>query len=270
MFFPKLRRRAKWVFLFLAVAFAGSFVFFGVGAGGSGIGDYLSDLLNRPVATDGPNLDDARAAVQQNPDDPQARLDLATAAQREGEFDEAIAALERYRTMRPEDADALRTLTALYAQKIGEAQDRADIATGEAAEASLPKTFAPADSPFLQEILGNEISDSVSAQAEARAQAANAEVQSNALLQQSVLADLTELVDDEPLLFLQYAQASETAQDYQTAIEAYEEYLDRSPNNPNAELIEQRVESLRAIAGLDQGGTGDGAPGGSGNGSDGQ
>ena len=270
MFFPKLRRRAKWVFLFLAIAFAGSFVFFGVGAGGSGIGDYLSDLLNRPVATDGPNLQDAREAVQEKPDDPQARLDLATAAQREGEVDEAIAALESYRTMRPEDSDALRTLASLYAQKIGEAQDRADIASSEAAEASLPKTFAPTDSPFLQEILGNEITDSVSAQAEARANAANAEVQNNAILQQSVLADLTELVDDEPLLFLQFAQAAEAAQDYETAVTAYEEFLDQAPNNPNAELIEQRVESLKLFAGIDQGGTGDEGAGGSGDGSDGE
>jgi tetratricopeptide (TPR) repeat protein len=270
MFFPKLRRRAKWVFLFLAIAFAGSFVFFGVGAGGSGIGDYLSDLLNRPVATDGPNLEDARQAVQENPDDPEARLDLATAAAREGEVNEAIASLERYRTMEPDDTDALRTLVSLYAQKIGEAQDRATIASNEAAEASLPKTFAPDDSPFLQEILGNEITDSVSSQAEARAQAANAEVQSNAILQQNVLADLTELVDTEPLLLLQYAQAAETAQDYPTAVEAYEAFLEKAPNNPNAELIEQRVESLKVIAGIDQGGTGDDAAGGSGGGSDGQ
>jgi tetratricopeptide (TPR) repeat protein len=270
MFFPKLRRRAKWVFLFLAIAFAGSFVFFGVGAGGSGIGDYLSDLLNRPVATDGPNLEDAREAVQENPDNAEARLDLATAAARDGEIDEAIASLERYRTMRPDDADALRTLASLYAQKIGEAQDRSDIASNEAAEASLPKTFAPDDSAFLQEVLGNAISDSVSSQAEARAQAANAEVQSNAILQQNVLADLTELVDDEPLLFLQFAQAAETAQDYPTAVEAYETFLEKAPNNPNAELIEQRVESLKVIAGLDQGGTGDDAAGGSDGGSDGQ
>ena len=232
MFFPKLRRRAKWVFLFLAIAFAGSFVFFGVGAGGSGIGDYLSDLLNTQAQTEGPNLEDARKAVQEKPNDPQARLDLATAAQRDGETDEAIAALERYRTMRPEDADALRTLAALYARQIGDAQDRATIASNEAAEASLPKTFAPEDSPFLQEILGNEITDSVSAQAEARANAANSEVQSSAILQQNVLADLTELVDDEPLLFLQLAQAAETAQDYPTAVEAYETFLDKAAQQP--------------------------------------
>jgi len=41
MFFPKLRAHAKWVFVLLAVIFAGSFVFLGVGSGSSGIGDLL-------------------------------------------------------------------------------------------------------------------------------------------------------------------------------------------------------------------------------------
>ena len=36
MFFPKLRRRAKWVFAFLALAFGIGFVAFGVGTGVSG------------------------------------------------------------------------------------------------------------------------------------------------------------------------------------------------------------------------------------------
>ena len=42
MFFPRLRRHAKWMFVLLAVFFAGGFVIFGVGAGGTGIGDILS------------------------------------------------------------------------------------------------------------------------------------------------------------------------------------------------------------------------------------
>ena len=260
MFFPKLRRRAKWVFLFLAVAFGGSFIFFGVGAGGSGIGDYLSDLLNRPIGGDAASLEDAREAVQERPNDPEARLELAQAAQREGELDEAIAALERYREMKPEDADALRTLAALYGTQIAEAQQEATVASGEAAEASLPSTFAPSDSPFLQELLGNPISESISNQANARASAANAEVQSLSALQLAVFAELTELVTDEPLLFLQYAQAAETAQDYTSAISAYEQFLEIAPNNPNAEQIRERIDTLETISGV----AGDANGGGSG------
>lgn len=263
MFFPKLRRRAKWVFLLLAIAFGGGFLIFGVGAGGSGIGDYVADLLNRPVSADGPGLEDAREAVADKPNNPEARLDLARAAQREARVDEAIGAYESYRAMRPEDEDALRSLAALYGQKIAEAQRRAAIASNEAQEASLPQLFAPEDSPFLQEITGNAISERVSSRAEARAQTAGAEAQRLARLQLDVFSDLTLIVEDDPLLFLQFAQASENAQDYESAIAAYEQFLDLAPNNPNAEQVEQRIEALKLFAQQQAGGgSGDASTGG--------
>src|SRR5947208_975687 len=46
MFFPRLRRQAKWVFLALAFVFAGGFVFFGVGSGSTGLGDLLRGNFN--------------------------------------------------------------------------------------------------------------------------------------------------------------------------------------------------------------------------------
>src|SRR5438309_10767085 len=46
MFFPRLRRQAKWVFVFLAFVFAAGFVFFGVGSGSTGIGDLLKGNFN--------------------------------------------------------------------------------------------------------------------------------------------------------------------------------------------------------------------------------
>ena len=198
MFFPKLRRRAKWVFLFLALIFAFSFVFFGVGAGGSGIGDYISDLFNRPVSSDTPELDDAQKAATENPNDPGAQLELARAAQAEGQTQVAISAYEKYRTMRPEDPDALRTLAALYGAQIAAAQQRAAVASGQAAEASLPKTLAPEDSQFLQELTTNPLTASLSAQAQARADAASADVQRLGFAQVAVFSKLTELVKDDP------------------------------------------------------------------------
>jgi tetratricopeptide (TPR) repeat protein len=262
MFFPKLRRRAKWVFLFLAIAFAGSFVFFGVGAGGSGIGDYISDLFNRPVNTDTPSLGDAREAVAERPNDPEARLDLARAAQVEGELDLAISSFEQYRTMKPEDTDALRTLAALYGTKIPEAQQRAAIAGNDAAEASLPNTLAPQDSEFLQDLTQNPLTQPQVDEAQARANVANAEVQRLAIAQNGVFLKLTELVADDPLLYLQAANAAETAQDYASAVTAYEAYLDLQPNSPNAEQVQQRIETLKTVAGLDGSGASDGEPNG--------
>lgn len=267
MFFPKLRRRAKWVFLFLAIAFAFSFVFFGVGAGGSGIGDFLSDFLNRTPASDTPDVDDAQKAVTENPNDPQAQLDLALAAQAEGDVPLAISAYEQYRTMKPEDTDALRALSALYGRQIADAQQRAAIASNEAAEASLPNTLAPQDSDLFQEITQNRLTQAVSARAEARASAANSEVQRLSFSQLSVFEELTLLVKDDPLVWLQFASSAETAQNYETAITAYEEYLDLQPNSPQAEQIQERIDSLKVISGAVPP---DDAQGGSGNGSDGE
>ena len=42
LFFTRIRRRAKWVFVFLAIVFVGSFVLFGVGSGSGGLGDLLN------------------------------------------------------------------------------------------------------------------------------------------------------------------------------------------------------------------------------------
>jgi cytochrome c-type biogenesis protein CcmH/NrfG len=71
------------------------------------------------------------------------------------------------------------------------------------------------------------------------------------------------LVDDDPLLFLQYANAAETAQDFEAAIGAYESYLELQPNSPNAEQVEERIDQLKAVTGAT-------TPSGSEDGSDGE
>ena len=43
MFFPRLRRQAKWIFAGIAVVFAISFSALGVGSGSTGIGDLFSN-----------------------------------------------------------------------------------------------------------------------------------------------------------------------------------------------------------------------------------
>ena len=57
MFFTRLRRHAKWMFVFLALVFALGFVGFGVGAGGVGIGDVF-----RGSGGGGTSVSDARKA----------------------------------------------------------------------------------------------------------------------------------------------------------------------------------------------------------------
>jgi tetratricopeptide (TPR) repeat protein len=249
MFFPKLRRRAKWVFLLLAVVFGGGFLVFNVGTGaGSGIGDYLSDLFNRQPGTGGPSVDDAREKLADSPNDAQAQLELAQALQSEGRTNEAIAAYERYTTSKPRDADALRTLASLYGQKAARALERYQSASTEAQEARLQQDFAPT-APFAQAINENAIATSLATEAEARAQAAQAVAQRFASLQTSIYERVTLLVEDDPLLWLQFAQAAETAQQYDSAITAYERFLELAPDDPTAPQVEDRIKQLEAFAG---------------------
>ena len=60
MFFTRLRRHAKWMFVFLALAFGVGFVVFNVGSGGGGTG--IGDLLLTPEGsgTDAPSAGEAR------------------------------------------------------------------------------------------------------------------------------------------------------------------------------------------------------------------
>ena len=79
MFFPRLRRQAKWVFLFLAIVFALGFVGFGVGAGGIGLGNVFEGVADYGV----PSVSEAEKRVSENPRDPAAFRELATAHQAE-------------------------------------------------------------------------------------------------------------------------------------------------------------------------------------------
>src|SRR3954465_5901333 len=83
MFFPKIRAHAKWVFVLLAIVFAGSFVFLGVGSGSSGLGDLLSGNFSNVFGGSSTSsaVGKAEDKVKKNPNDIQAKRDLATALQ---------------------------------------------------------------------------------------------------------------------------------------------------------------------------------------------
>jgi tetratricopeptide (TPR) repeat protein len=244
MFFPKLRRRAKWVFAFLALAFGIGFVAFGVGTGVSGtsLGDVLRDIIGQQSA--GGDVEDAQKKALENPQDAEAQLAWANALQQAGRTREAITALQRYTALREEDTDALRQLANLWGSVATRASQEAQAARVQAAEAAGAQTFAQPDSPFLQEAEQNKIAQTLSAQANARADAADAEAQQAAAQQQIVYETLTELEPDDPTLFLSLGLAAQDARDYQAAIDAFREFLALAPNDPSAEQVKAQIKLL--------------------------
>jgi hypothetical protein len=102
MFFPRLRRHTKWMFVFLALVFGVGFVAFGVGAGGTGIGDIFR---NHQSGGGGQSVKSALAETQKHPNDPKSWSDLANVYRTGSETDKAIAAQVRYTELAPKDAD---------------------------------------------------------------------------------------------------------------------------------------------------------------------
>ena len=121
MFFPRLRRQAKWVFVFLAFVFAAGFVFFGVGSGSTGLGDLLRGNFNifgsKGSSTNSSAVKSALKKTQAHPKDPNAWNDLASAYQTDGKLTQANTALEHLLKLRPNDTGALQRVASFYETK---------------------------------------------------------------------------------------------------------------------------------------------------------
>jgi tetratricopeptide (TPR) repeat protein len=246
MFFPKLRRRAKWVFLLLAIAFAIGFVAFGVGTGvgGTSIGDVLRDIIGQK-STSG-SLEDAQKKAQENPKDADTQLAYANALQARGRIQEAITALEAYTSLKPRDTDALRQLANLWGALANTARQEAQAAQAQAAETSAASSIATPNSPFLQDVEQNKIAQTLTAQATARATAAQQRAQQASGHEQKVYEQLTLLIPDDPSVFLSLGIAAQQANDLKSAVAAYEKFLDLAPDDPSAAQVKQQVQFLKA------------------------
>jgi hypothetical protein len=148
MFFPRLRRQAKWMFVFLALVFAVGFVGFGVGSGGSGLDALWS---NSSGGSSGPSVGDAKDKIKDG--DLTAYKELAEAYRTEGKQDEAIAAGESYVRAKPTDYAFMRSLASDYEGKAATDRDEAS-AIQEDLSNTTGTTFAIAPDSRLGRALG--------------------------------------------------------------------------------------------------------------------
>ena len=242
MFFPKLRRHAKWMFLFLALAFALGFVGFGVGAGGIGFANVLEGVGGSGV----PSIDDAESRIAENPRDAKAYRDLATAQQAAGNTDEAIEALENFARLRPKNVDALQELSGLYLVKADEAQDAANRANARAALLAPGSRVANILLLDGKPLDPDPISSAVDAQLSLETQTHLGEVQQAYAQAVDVHRRITEATPKDPGAQLLLAETAISAGDSATAIAAYEKFLKLSPDDPSAGEIRRILKQLRA------------------------
>jgi len=246
MFFPKLRKRAKWVFAFLALVFALSFAFLGVGAGGSGIGDYISQLFHTQDTTGStPSIEAAEAKVKKDPKDAKAQLELANAYQTENRTDDAIATLETYKKLKPNDQDALQQLASLYSAKAAAAEQQAQAIQASDSGAFFDNLLVSPSSKLGSalgqgQISGIEQQKIQKAFSDAQIQAAGAHSKEAA-----VWESLTKLDPENTDFLTALGVAKAQGGDLDGGIAAFEKVLVISPDDPNADRIKEFIKQLK-------------------------
>jgi tetratricopeptide (TPR) repeat protein len=250
MFFPRLRRQAKWVFVFLAFVFAAGFVFFGVGSGSTGIGDLLRgnfNIFGSGGSTQSSGVKKALGRTKDNPNSAAAWNDLATAYQTDGKLDQANRALEHYLKLRPKDIDALQRVAGYYENR----------ATQKDAAARQLQAQAPLDygtvlgvstsSPVGQLLSQDQISQQLSQKANEAFAASSTALRKDEQLYKRI----AKLQPSDPNTQYHLAQIADFLGDTKVALAAYKKVVKLAPTDPTAKTAKQRIAllSLSARAG---------------------
>ena len=247
MFFTRLRRHAKWMFVFLALVFAVGFVAFGIGANqGTGIGDILRN--NSGSSSGNLSVGDAREALQKNPKNAEAKRELATALQEDGQTDEAIAVLTRYVAQRPKDEDAIRELAGLHLGRANALAQDAQVAQLRASYLTFGSTFSvPLKLGKDGATLGPDpIDEAISTQASQLVNEAYGKAQASYQKAEEAYVQLAALAPRDPNVQLELAQAAQQSGNTAKAIAAYQTFLKLAPDDPSASIVKQQIEQLKA------------------------
>lgn len=241
LFFMRLRRQAKWIYVLLAVLFAITFAFLGVGSGSGDLSDLFRNL--NVFRNDGPSISSAQKEIQKKPNDPAGYRKLATAYEAKGDTENAITSLQQYTSLKPKDVKAWTELAGLQAT-----QAQTYLAQYQSAY-QIRQLAAPSE-PFrptgkLAEALGSNPIE--------KAAADNAQQSVNDLQERTQLAfnsavtswtKVTDLQPQNSTAWLQLAQAAQTAGNAQTAVKAYKKFLALNPDSSSAAQIKQLIKQL--------------------------
>jgi tetratricopeptide (TPR) repeat protein len=244
MFFPRLRRHAKWMFVLLALFFAFGFVLFGVGAGGVGVGDIFKGSGGAGVES----VSNARKKTEERPKDASAWRDLATALQTEGDTRGAIAALDTAIELAPRDSSAYRELASLHLTLASERQRDAQLAQATAIYRAPSLNFPSLLGPSGQAVVQDPIAAGVTAEMSGQVSEALQDAGAQAAQAVDAYKRLAALEPNDPNTQLELAQAAQQTGDTTTAIAAYEKFLKLAPDDPSATVVREQLKQLRSAA----------------------
>jgi cytochrome c-type biogenesis protein CcmH/NrfG len=249
----RLKRSAKWVYVFLALVFAVSFVVAGVGTGGPALSDLLQNQQNdenNAADTAPESVQDAERATRENPDDPQAWLRLADAHRDNGDTVNAVTAADKAIELAPKDADVNEAAAEIFSARAAEDQNKANQIFERyqlvASASQVPSYVVPGASNALDPLsaasqnIANERLTSLLEQAQPFQDAAAAAADKA----KQALIVVTEARPDDAGMWYQLGVVASTANDTETAIRAFDTFLELVPNDPVADGVRSQLEQL--------------------------
>jgi tetratricopeptide (TPR) repeat protein len=241
------------VFVFLALVFAVSFVFFGVGSGSTGITDALQNAFH--FGGGGTSISKLQSKADKNPTSAQAWRDLATSLEQKQRPQDAVNALERYTALKPTDQGALAELASQYGQLAQNYSNDYTAAQNQALASATPASaFAPASTTALGKAFNdpNALKDPISAAVQSLVSTKQSTAYSNYQTAQQnaekTYQKIVKLNPNDATTQIQLGQAAQAAQDPTTAIAAYTKFLKLAPTDPLVAQVKAALKTLKAQA----------------------
>jgi cytochrome c-type biogenesis protein CcmH/NrfG len=246
LFFSRLRRHAKVIYVLLAVVFAGGFVFLGVGSGSGGIGDLLQgNVFGNGGSSTSSQISDKQTAIRQHPKDINLYLDLAGLYQTDGKESQAIATLQNAQKVAPRNVDIMNRIAGIYsAQAAREGEKYSALLAAYGQNAAAPPGV-DTSSELGQAITSDPYTQGLQRQLnEAYTKVTGGYTKAESIYRQA--ADAAKGTSAEPTALLQWASSATSANDLNGAISAYERFLEVAPDNTNAPTVRQTLAQLKA------------------------
>jgi len=242
LFFIRMRRSAKPVYVLLAVVFAVTFAFLGVGSGTNGGLDQLFSNLNI-FKKDSASVSSAIKDIQQHPNDPAGYQKLATAYQAKNDTAGAIGAYQQLLAIKKKNAVAWGSLAGLQMTQAQQYQQQYAQAYQDQQLAAPSAAFLPTGK--LATAIGtNQIESAAASQASTRTNDLYQKTLNSYQGAVSSYKELAKLQPNNANAQFQLAQAAQTAGDATTAVAAYKAYLKLNPDASTAAQIRQLIKQL--------------------------
>jgi predicted O-linked N-acetylglucosamine transferase (SPINDLY family) len=248
LFFSRMRRKAKFVYFLLAVLFAVTFAFLGVGSGTSGLSDLFTNI--NIFHSSGTSVSSAQKEIAKHPNSPKGYRALATAYEGKNETAAAITALQQYTAIAKKDGKALTELAGLQLSQATDFQNQYGNAYQNEQIVSPSTSFLPAG-PLGKGLGTNPIE---AAQSSLATQVATNLYQRMSLSYSDAVATYTQLTKLQPGNSNAQFQLGNTAQTAAqvtgsptfnlTAVAAYKAYLKLNPDASTAAQVRQLIKSL--------------------------